>query len=723
MTTNHEDSGKGQGSGSKKSESFEFPAKLQEILADHHLWLESRGKDGKQANLSGWDLSGLDLAERDLRDINFEDVQLVNANLSWAELDRANLSGANLQEANLSQAHLQESDLHRANLERADLTGANLRNARLMGANFQEAKLLKANFRDADLQDAKLTQSQDLLGWQLAGANLTTAELPASFGRFEELDHAGEITKTTATLLWTLLTGCLYACLTVANTHDASFYVSAASLKLPILDASIPTWGFFVLAPAVLLAWYFYFLLNLQRLWEALVTLPALFPDGMRLDQKASPWFITGLVCSYFPQLQAQKPAFLRTQKFLSMILVWWIVPLTLIFIWTGYLKARFWPITLVQVLAICAAIFLGRRTWQVAKATLKADEPRPPRRDLAFSLISVVVLLMLSLEVVNLVPPRLEPELVAEYQKRQTFGLNVYYIHKGISSLSPTMGRMIEWIFTRPFVNIDYEDVSFKPKGSPEDWDDLKEPELNKYLERVRGARLRHTNLRHGHAKQVFLAKANLEGANLDGAYLYKADLRDANLTGADLFNAFLAEAYFQGANLQDVDFRWANLRYASFQGADLTKADLKGANVEGADFRKAAGLTADQIKNANCWPLALYGQDLLAKLGLPENHNHLLHEKNFSGYNLYRGNLEGANLFEFNLEKARLKEVDLREANLAKANLRGADLEEAKLTKADLKGANLTDVKNLTRQQLEAANYKDKNTRLPGYLVEPPR
>jgi hypothetical protein len=33
-------------------------------------------------------------------------------------------------------------------------------------------------------------------------------------------------------------------------------------------------------------------------------------------------------------------------------------------------------------------------------------------------------------------------------------------------------------------------------------------------------------------------------------------------------------------------------------------------------------------------------------------------------------------------------------------------------------LKGTNLTDVKNLTRKQLESADYKDKTTRLPVYL-----
>ena len=723
MTTNHADIGKGQGSKAEKPESFEVPPKLREILAAHHLWLESRGKDGKRGDLSGWDLSGIDLAERDLRDINLEGAQLAKANLAWAELDRADLSHANLTEADLANARLPGADLSRANLEKADLSAANLRDARLVGANFQETNVLKTDFRDADLQDAKLAQSRGLLGWQLAGANLTASDLPATVARFEELEHAGEITKTTATLLWTLLTGCLYAVLTVANTTDASFYVTGATLKLPILDAAIPTWGFFALAPAVLLGWYFYFLLNLQRLWEALVTLPALFPDGMRLDQKASPWFITGLVCSYFPQLQTQKPAFLRTQKFLSLLLVWWIVPLTLIFIWIGYLKARFWPITCLQLGTIALAIFLGRRTWEVARATLRADTPRPGKQDLLIAAAATLALLFCSEEVINLVPPLLEPELVAQYENRQKigpipYGTYIYHLHKGIAASFPHLGSFIEWVFThRPFVNIDDAEVSLKPKGSPDDWD-KPESELAKYLDRVKGARLRYTNVRHGHAERVFLARANLNNATLTGAYLHKADFRNAVLSGADFFNAFLVEAYLQEATLQGVYFRWANLRYANFQGADLHKADLQGANIEGADFRKALNLTEDQIKAAKCWPLAAYDRDFLAELGLPENHNRLLDEKDFSGYHLPRANLNGANLAGFNLAGAHLQDADLGGANLAGANLKGADLAMTELRGADLKGADLTDVKNLTRKQLESADYKDKKTRLPGYL-----
>ena len=58
---------------------------LKEILANHKLWLATRGKEGLSADLSGADLSGADLS---------------GANLSWADLSGANLSWADLSGAN-----------------------------------------------------------------------------------------------------------------------------------------------------------------------------------------------------------------------------------------------------------------------------------------------------------------------------------------------------------------------------------------------------------------------------------------------------------------------------------------------------------------------------------------------------------------------------------------------------------------------------------------------
>ncbi len=69
-------------------------ADLDQILQAHALWLESGGKEGQQANLSG---ANLDLA-------NLSGAWLFLADLSGAALREANLSGAELYGTNLSGA-------------------------------------------------------------------------------------------------------------------------------------------------------------------------------------------------------------------------------------------------------------------------------------------------------------------------------------------------------------------------------------------------------------------------------------------------------------------------------------------------------------------------------------------------------------------------------------------------------------------------------------------
>ena len=106
--------------------------KLNEILANHKLWIDSNSEYGNRANLSG-------------------------ANLRGANLNDANLSSADLSGANLCDADLSGADLSGANLCDADLSGANLRGANLRGANLDYSCLplwcgsLSTNFDDRQI--------------------------------------------------------------------------------------------------------------------------------------------------------------------------------------------------------------------------------------------------------------------------------------------------------------------------------------------------------------------------------------------------------------------------------------------------------------------------------------------------------------------------------------------------------------------------------------------
>ena len=75
--------------------------KLREVLEAHNRWLNSVGKSGEKA-----DLSGANLREADLRGAN-----LLGANLRYADIRGADLSNADLRYADLRGADLDYSCL------------------------------------------------------------------------------------------------------------------------------------------------------------------------------------------------------------------------------------------------------------------------------------------------------------------------------------------------------------------------------------------------------------------------------------------------------------------------------------------------------------------------------------------------------------------------------------------------------------------------------------
>lgn len=117
---------------------------LNEILANHKLWIDSNSKYGNHANLRGANLNGANL-----RDANLRDAILLGANLHSANLRGANLRGANLRGAILHGANLRGAILNSANLNDADLHGANLDYSCLplwcgsLSANFDDRQIIQ----------------------------------------------------------------------------------------------------------------------------------------------------------------------------------------------------------------------------------------------------------------------------------------------------------------------------------------------------------------------------------------------------------------------------------------------------------------------------------------------------------------------------------------------------------------------------------------------------
>ena len=195
-----------------------------------------------------------------------------------------------------------------------------------------------ASFQDADLRKADLSNMTGLHASQVAGALLTGAKLREGSEGYADLEYVGDASRNARKLFLSMLLVCAYTALTAATTNDTSLVTNSGTSPLPIIGSSIPIVGFYLLTPVLLLGFYIYFHLYSQRLWESLGALPAVFPDGRRLDSAVYPWLLNGLVAAHRVKLRKRLPRFFGLQYAASVLAAWGIVPLILFGLWPRYL-------------------------------------------------------------------------------------------------------------------------------------------------------------------------------------------------------------------------------------------------------------------------------------------------------------------------------------------------------------------------------------------------
>jgi uncharacterized protein YjbI with pentapeptide repeats len=515
----------------------------------------------------------------------------------------------------------------RADLSEVDLTATNLEGANLNGAN-----LTRTDFRNANLQDADLRKSQGLLAHQLAGANLSGAKLPIQLSKFDTLAQVVELSKMLKTIFVSMLVGCMYSWLTIFSTKDAQLLTNSGSSPLPLIQTPIPIAGFYGVAPLLLLAFYAYFHLYLARLWEYLASLPAIFPDGKHLDEKAYPWLLNGLVRAYVSQLSTDRPPLSHIEVLISIVLAWWVVPFTVALFWLFSLQKH--DLSLTWYLIVCTSIAVGFAACFLrhAKLTLQGQVKNSPslkrnwRRIAAYkdmvktswrALVSGIIVAVLGGVVSDGAfigaTPRdgvaclINADGIAAGKEQQT----EEYIQSIKSWHRQFVPRFLPYVLNaRASADLTEEIVSHKPPN----W--FLRPDIP-ITEIVQGAQLKNADLRRASAQRAFLVKADLRnalltdadlrGAQLQGADLSEAQLQGANLSGAQLQGAVLKKAKLECSNLTETQLEGADLSGASLQGIQLEdtklqKANLRGAHLQGAGIRyvelQGADLTGAQLQ-----------------------------------------------------------------------------------------------------------------------------
>jgi len=472
-----------------------------------------------------------------------------------------------------------------------------------------------------------------------------------------------------------------YMLVTVGATTDLQLLLPESVIRLPILDVELSLFGFYIVAPAIVIILHYNVLLNLLlhakklKAWSELgngdkkTLLPGFFynshllfgPDSF--DDRLLRALLTTVYCfSPLGVLLSVQIRFADYHSFPMTFLHFGFVSLDL-FVAICYWYRIAYPQLLddkydrfKDMLQLCLEedSFIDglSRMGERIKATYTAPELTEARLLLVPILIPGCVLR----EIVIFVKPRKTIHPVYTSTFAALFVISLLYLILIIGIKLEVFQDRHRWI--------PHLDVSSKSllSSAPSDvivhaYISNGRAEADAWEEHAVGLKLVGRDLRYAD-----LGHANLFGARLNNAKLSYARLShtgldlcilgDIRLNGADCFSIRLNGAFLEGAQMNG-----ANLQFAQLNGVRANNACLRGAFLEGATLRGAQ----------------LGGCEL-------------------NGARLARANLNGANLDFANLNGAILNEAQLVGTSLSGTQLKGVDLADAVLNGASLIGASLT-------------------------------
>lgn len=623
---------------------------LDDKLASHREWVESHGRSGNRADLSG------------------------------SELEAADLISVNLRMA----------DLHDANMRAADMLLADLRDACLVRADLEESCLVGANLEGANLEGATLETAMGLVPRQLAGANLRDALLAPQLMEFEAATKFARNARLAYRYFAAMSVGSLLSWLLIGKTSDVQLVSDSA--VLPFLHSraaasALPTAESYLIIPVALFICYLVFHFHLQQLWDAVQELPAIFPDGHELGED-QPNIILGLLRTHFRWTNPDPSSTRLVERALAVLLAYAVVPITLLLFWARYLTRQEIHGTLLQGLltavgtgvAIYASTKVGRpqERWELeSKWSYKLAAKVRAISPLKTAGILGAILLFLSAGTIAGVP----------HDRARAPQYNVVSIRRWAPSVFALLGY-------NPYPDLTEKSVSRRPAS----W-----TVADDQVGSIDGARLNGAKLRYAQGYGVFLANAHLLNSNLQGAFLSQADLRGADLGQSNLRFAIMDQARMRGVNLDR----------STLSGTDLQRADLRGANVSHAKLQDAI-LTDARLDGASLYGSHLDNATLnranLEKADMRETflaHAHMDHA-DLQGAYLWSAVLTGADLGGAQFGGAILIDANLRGANLGGAQLSTAVLNNTVLTDTSLEGANLRGALGLTAAQVCSAKSR---------------
>lgn len=202
-----------------------------EVMENHAKWLEDH-RNGKRAdlsycNLSGMDLSGTDLSYARLNGTNLMKANLSGSNLAFSDFGRALLHGADLSGTIVDSTDFSDADLCTAKLDGCKGENTHFNSGCLWDCSFKNVELTKAGFMFAQVCDC------DFSGAILKEACFFYSDLDNAVFRNADLENS--MFDYAKRVFWSDFTG---AEMRGVSARDVSFdpncIKDAKNLSLPI---------------------------------------------------------------------------------------------------------------------------------------------------------------------------------------------------------------------------------------------------------------------------------------------------------------------------------------------------------------------------------------------------------------------------------------------------------------------------------------------------------
>lgn len=188
------------------------------ILAAHKEWLDSKGREGQQADFTNMDLHGLNLRSfKREHDLSISHVIFRNVSLSGSQLDNCNFiscdfEGTTFDHSQLYMQYFKDCNFARCSFKQVDLNHSSFLECGFRGASFREMRLNDVAFERNDLNDAILSylmcnQNISFVRNDFSGSNTVGADFSGSDFRQNDFRNA-----------------CFMQCVFDSSTFQANLY-------------------------------------------------------------------------------------------------------------------------------------------------------------------------------------------------------------------------------------------------------------------------------------------------------------------------------------------------------------------------------------------------------------------------------------------------------------------------------------------------------------------